>query len=166
MMQHSVSVQVRGDVKKALDQLIAALTTIGFRLVAKSKTSLEFDGPEMNSTRQSPLVGASRIRVLADAHSLSLDAELGGVRRMVRFVWLFPPALCIGLFVALVSIFAVIFPPERLPMITGLVGAICGANLLFWLAAAPLMAMVIRNRSRRALDILVENAAMVARDIS
>src|SRR5687767_16040666 len=105
VMHHSATLPFHGDSSQALNLAIAALTSIGFRLSEHTPESLDMTGPGMNNTRASALTGASRIQFRAGAGELSLDAELGGVQRMVRFVTWFPPLLCLFLGVVLSVVF-------------------------------------------------------------
>src|SRR5262245_24613833 len=104
-MQYGKNVPFHGNADRALEAAISPLTSLGFRIVEQSPTAIELTGPGMNSSRESGLMGATRIRVVARSHELALDAELGGVERLSRFVRLFPVALSLGLFVGLGLIF-------------------------------------------------------------
>lgn len=66
-MQYASTVPFEGDTAKAFDLANAALTSLGFRISSRSELSLELIGPGMTSTRQSPLVGASRLRITRSA---------------------------------------------------------------------------------------------------
>lgn len=71
-----------------------SIWTIRLRLLDR----LEFRAiPGLNSTRQNPLLGASKIYLALDGHQLRLDAELGGVDSMRRFLMRFPFLLGLGL---------------------------------------------------------------------
>ena len=96
-MDYSASKPFRGDVDKALTFVITALTPMGFRVERKAADSVELTAPRLQRTRQSALVGASRLRVAHRSGALAVEAELGGVRRLTRFVLVFPIALCLFL---------------------------------------------------------------------
>src|SRR5689334_8239393 len=96
-MQYSSSQPFRGDSEKAFGLAETALTALGFRLMGRTPARVELVGPGMNSSRESPLMGASRIELLSGGGKLSVEAELGGVARMSRFVTLFPICLVLSL---------------------------------------------------------------------
>jgi hypothetical protein len=162
-MRYTTSVPFRGNLTEALQLAASSLTSIGFRIVAKDNASVEFAGPGMNSTRQSPLLGASRLRVAGGSEELSVDAELGGVERMSRFVRVFPIALNLVLLVVLVGVFAVVLP-RAIGLAATIAGAATGANVLLWLLLAPVFARRLRDRSCRAIDTLMTNMEAVASD--
>jgi hypothetical protein len=153
-MQYTAAMPFRGDAGKAFALAVSALTSIGFRLTDRTAASLEMLGPGMNSSRQSPLVGASRVRVEAASGELRLDADLGGVQRMSRFVTLFPPALWLSLGVVFVVLFSVSFGLGAwiIPVV-----AIPAGLALLWLVLGPLLTRGIRARTCRALDTLLAN---------
>lgn len=104
-MHYSRSVEFRGDAGKAFDLAAAALAGVGFRIDGRTDSSLEATGPGMTSSRQSPLVGASRIQFARRGGELTADAELGGARWVGRFATLFPLGLCLFLCVVLTAVF-------------------------------------------------------------
>jgi hypothetical protein len=162
-MQYATAVPFRGNLKQALDLGIATLTSLGFRIVAKDSASLELTGPGMYSTRQSPLLGASRIQIAAEGGNLAVHAELGGVEWMSRFIQVFPATLCLLLFLVMVGIFAIV-QPQSLGHVTAITGGVTGANLVVWLLLGPRLTRYIQARSCRAIDSLVGNMAAVGRD--
>lgn len=86
--------------KPTEDVLQAALLTLtnnGFAIVKRDGKSADLTGPGLNSTIHNPLLGASRIHLELHGHKLSLDAELGGVETMRRFLMRFPFMLGLGL---------------------------------------------------------------------
>lgn len=156
-MDHAATKPFRGDVDKALTFVVTALTPIGFRVERTGAESVDLFGPPMQRTRQSALVGASRIRLAHRGGQLALEAELGGVRRITRFVLVFPIALC--LFLGLV--FSVI------NIATGQVGAwlpagvAIGVNIVVWLVIGPIVVRHLRKKTLAALDTLLVNAVAV-----
>src|SRR5262245_44804927 len=157
-MDYSAAAHFNGDPDKAIGLAESALTAIGFQITERAAGSADFEGPGMNSTRQSALVGASRIHVRGSRSEIALEAELGGVARMERFVTLFPVALCAFLAVLLTVLFSVLFGPG--PWVYG-VAAVTGALALLWCVLGPVMARVIRARTCRALDALLANMVFV-----
>ena len=76
-MDFERTVVFHGDSERAFDLALATLTAAGFRVSSKTSATVDFEGPGMNSTQQSPLVGASRIQLSRGSSELSLVAELG-----------------------------------------------------------------------------------------
>ena len=157
-MQYAASVPFSGDTGKAFGLAESALTGVGFRITQRSAGSVELVGPSMNSTRQSALVGASRIHLLGGGGELAVEADLGGVARMSRFVTLFPLALCLSLAIVFVVLFSALQMPG--PWIIAVATAM-GGNALLWLLIGPWMARAIRGRTCRGLDALLANMVVV-----
>jgi hypothetical protein len=159
-MHYEKTVSYQGDAEHAFDLAVAALTAVGFRIVERSPTVIELAGPGMNSSRESGLVGATRLRVVARSHELALDAELGGVERLSKFVRYFPVALSVGLFVVLAIVFWVKFGNQVGDWWMWPLGGAVGINLLVWMLLGPIMSRMIEQRTRQALDALLNNMAV------
>src|SRR5262249_35912414 len=153
-MHYASTVAFEGDTAKAYDLAAVALTAIGFRIAARDGSSLDMIGPGLNSTRQSALLGATRIQVTPSAHELSVDAALGGAERLARFVTLFPVGLSLFLCAVFFIVFSLVFDHRSwvVPVL-----AVTGANALLWLFLAPMLARSIRARTCRAIDALLNN---------
>ncbi len=149
-MQYASSLPFSGNVDHAFRLAESALVALGFRIAERTPTSLRLAGPGMNSTRESALVGASQIQVHGTRGELTLNADLGGVERMARFVILFP----LGLGLALALFFALTFGPAQGAALTA-----AGGYILLWMFVGPLMSRYIRARTCRGLDALL--ASMV-----
>lgn len=163
-MDYGAKIPFQGDARTALGFAATVLAGIGFKIVTRDETRLEAEGPGMNNTRESPLTGASRIRLAIRSGQLELEAELGGVQKMVRFVKFFPLALGFGLSVFFVVLFGFILPnvapnaPANPPS-PWLVGGIPLMAVAPWLFIAPVMSGFITRRTIRALDTLLTNMA-------
>lgn len=159
-MIYNASRPFHGDLIKAFDLAIAALTALGFRLDSRTADSVRLTGPGMHSNRQSPLLGASRLDINLHHGTLDLAAELGAAERMIRFVKIFPIALNCGLTVVFLVVFGIIFvgrfplfwicPVMGIPLINGAVWAVLG----------PWMARSIHQRTCRGLDTLLNTMAV------
>ena len=143
------------------------LTRNGFAIKQKHDHRIVFTGPGMTSTKQNPLLGASKLDVEVFGKDLKLTAELGGVQRMSRFVRWFPLILC--LFLATVFLVVGLFtglPFFNQPNQNNAGGfnwmiaifAMCMLPALPWLFIAPIMIRWIREKTNRALETLVKNA--------
>ncbi len=157
-MQYTASLSFSGNTEKAFGLAEFALTAIGFRLTQRTAESLEMVGPGMNSTRESALVGASRIHILSNPSALAIEADLGGVERMSRFVTLFPLGLALLLAILFAILFGTLFNTG--PWLFTIV-AVTGINAVVWLLVGPWMARRIRARTCRGLDALLANMVAV-----
>lgn len=160
MATHEASAEVRGDATQVLDAAAAALSLYGFRVGYRGTTSLDLTGPGMRSSRQSPILGASRIRLSVENGRLSLAAELGAAARLGRFARVFPPVLALGATGIIGAVFLLTMPkpPAHLFEILGVVAA---ADVVVWLVLGPMIARSIERRTRAALDAFVATAARV-----
>ncbi|MCI0378566.1 MAG: hypothetical protein L0215_13235 [Gemmataceae bacterium] len=149
-----------GNAAKAFDLATAALTSLGFRTVARSNVMLEVEGPGMMSSRQSALLGASRIKITHGNRRLDLEAELGGVRRLARFVTWFPLGLSLVLAVILSVVFSMTLNESTwmLP-----VAAVTCGNAAIWLVAGPLLVRVIHRHTCRDIDTLLQNMVQMGK---
>jgi hypothetical protein len=150
---YSVSVPFSGDTSKAFGLAESALSALGFRITQRSAETFEVVGPGMNSSRESALTGASRIRFSHNPGELALEAELGGVERMSRFVRFFPLGLCLSL--------AIVFSLVLGRQFGAGVWIVPAVVALPWLLIGPLMSNAIRARTCRGLDALVANMVAV-----
>lgn len=125
----------------------------GFTVVKKDTTGHEVKGPGMISSRQSPLLGISRLMCFFQDHHLILKAEFGAIRRIRKLMILFLTALALFLMI----LFAALFHDR--------------ASYNFWLPLAPfvpwpflipLMVRLFFNRTQKALDTLMNNAMTLA----
>lgn len=152
---------------------MAILTTNGFAVSEKNSLAIEFRGPGMNSTRQNPILGATRIRISTDTDRLVLDAELGGVERMKRFLTVFPASMAVGFAIFFGigmgiwsgQIFGVGF---GVPFLQGwhwtlAIVPIAVLPLCPWLILSPMMTRALAAKTSRALDTLLTNIEAAAR---
>jgi hypothetical protein len=146
---HKRSVPFRGSAEAAFDLARTTLLSQGFTIVTDTHDELTAVGPGMQSNRQSPLVGASRLQLRVVSSTIMGTATLGGVATMKKFVYLFPATLILALFV-----------------IFRLVGMSASPLILLgaapWLLVAPLLASSIKRKTTRSIDALVGGMAQVA----
>jgi hypothetical protein len=143
-MQYA-SLQFHGDTDKALSLAASALTAVGFRITEQTVQTVKLIVEKVPwSVRRTFGLPKGKVN--------SLDAELGGVARMARFLILFPIGLTVGLGVVLSLVFVAICGVAG--WIIAL-GAAVGGNTVLWLLLGPLMARKIRARTQQALDALL-----------
>lgn len=167
------STNLSGDTQLALDFAANVLATHGFTIERREPGRMEFIGPGMNSTRQNPLLGASRIMLEAQSDRLSITAELGGVESMRRFMLVFPLVLGLGLgcgfailnYLSIVNFqfFGVNGVPVAAPWAAPMAGLLLGLlPTVPWLFLAPWIARRLQAQTRRALQTLLRNAAQIS----
>lgn len=150
--EYSATVPLPGGRQDVLADARAMLLAAGFRAAGANPGSATFLSPGLNSTRQNPLLGASRLRVAARGGRLSVDAELGGARRLGRFARFFPPLLCGSLAVLFTVVFSLQFDSLIwMPAVYGTTGLLAGV----WLLVGPVLQRTIRRSTQTALDNFV-----------
>jgi len=148
-MDYTISIPFKGSVNSAMEAARSYFMASGFKLDQPRENELIALGQRMYSTKQGPISGVSRARISVSSNSIEISAELGGVKFMKQFLYLFPPALA-G-FLALIFIF--------IPGVPGYAPLIAALPVLPWVVLSPLMAGWIRNRTIQALDTLAHNMA-------
>lgn len=152
---YEISKPFTGPPEELLRSFVMALTQVGFRLESQSPNSRELTGPGMMSSRQSPLLGASRIQVRVESGQVWVTAELGGVARMKRFLIILIGGLCLGMAVLFGGLAAF-----------GLLRSRNGAPFqpwfillpfLPWVVLIPWMSSLMERRSKAAIETLVHN---------
>lgn len=166
------SAVTNGATDAALQTALEILSHHGFAIVHRDAKSADLTGPGLNSTRQNPLLGASKIHLELQDQRLLLNAELGGVDSMARFLMLMPLllGLTLGLLFGVVSglalgqAFGVGFGVPRVQGWRWLLVAMSGAMLPVspWLILSPMMSSKIRTRTQNGLMTLVHNAVQLS----
>jgi hypothetical protein len=142
---------VGGEVGTAAKRIVDSLAAVGFRILAQQGDSVELAGPGMRSSRQNPLVGASKVTIRGLGREVAIEADFGAVRRLIRALGVFLVGLAIFFFV----LFGFVFPPENralrfvMPLLP----------LAPWPFLLPWMNWLFKRRTARALDVLLENVA-------
>jgi len=157
MQIHEDYVAFSGESSRAFNIALQTLLPLGFLVESKGSDRLAVTGPGFNSTRQNALLGISRAEFIAERSSLRVRAELGGVDRMLRFMVILLVGL--GIFDALLFTTLWYFLDELRTHIWFL--AIPALTLVPWIFIAPFMARWIGNRTKDALNTLLQNMAMM-----
>lgn len=160
-MQYAASRPFQGNLDKAFDLAVTALTALGFHLNQRTASALQMTGPGMNNNRQSPLVGAAQLDISFHQGQLDLTADLAAAQRLIRFVRIFPIALSFVLGLIFLAVFGTIFGGRAAPLFW--ISPVVGVTLLngaIWAVLGPLIARSIQQRTCRGLDTLL-NAMVV-----
>lgn len=169
---YTASVSYSGETAPAFDRALNILAAAGFTLQEKGSDSIEFHGPGLNSSRESAILGATKIRILHDRDSLRLEAELGGVARMKRFLKTFIPSLAVLLMILIGPVTGWLaglqngldFGVPGLPGVKWLLFTMPITLLPFlpWVFLTPWVAGKIRTRTCNAIDGLLQNISVGA----
>ena len=173
MSTYSTSAAAPSPSSEVLRAALTTLTNNGFAIENCDDRSASLTGPGMRSTRQNPLLGASKIHLAIDGNQLRLDAELGGVDSMRRFLMRFPFLLGLGLGL-LFGVFGGLMFGQQFGVGFGVPWAQGWKWLLFafgvsmlpvlpWLVISPMMSHMIRNSSETALTNLLKNAVQISK---
>jgi len=154
-VDHRITVPFSGDAGGALAAAQTILAMLGYAVTREGSGAIDATGPGLRSTNQNPVLGASRLRIVASAGTLALEAEMGGVRSMRRFVWLFPPSLILGLI--LIFVMVGLLGGRGVPWTVLFPGGLI--QLALWVVLAPFLAGWIDRRTRTALGTLLGNVA-------
>lgn len=167
--EYHVAAKLSQPPEKALDLAKQVLAANGFRFETQSEDSLVAIGPGLRSTRQNPLLGATRIVLKVAQQHLALDADLNGVRTLQGFVRWFPLGLGLILGVSLGVVQGFIFGAQTgvgfgVPWASGwkwmafaMIGSLVPVSP--WLVLSPIIGRSIEKRTKSALDTLVVNSA-------
>jgi len=158
MMAFQQSVSYSGNSQIAMNTLLQTLLPLGFQIIEQSEWALIVEGPGYNSTRQNALLGMSRGEFSFSRSTISINADLGGVDRMSRFLLFL--LIGIGLFDAVVFT-GLWFFIDALRAHQWFL-AIPTLAILPWVFIAPIMTKWIRKHCEEAITNLLKNMASLA----
>ena len=150
-MEYQRSKHVSGDAIAASKRAVDILAGQGFRIAVPQSDAVELSGPGMHSSRQNPLVGASKVVVRSHRREIVIEADFGAVRLLVRTL-----GVCIlGMAVFFYVLFGFVICPDNV-YVRFVVPALPFAP---WPVLLPWMGWVFRRRTARAFDVLLQNVA-------
>lgn len=174
MSKYSTSVSIQEVTGDVLQVALAILANSGFKIVNRDSHSASLTGPGLNNTRQNPLLGATLIQIVVDDDRMKLNAELGGVDSMSRFLTRFPFMLGLGLAVLFGVGGGFLFGRAfgvgfGVPWAQGWTWMLFATTIAVvpvapWLFLTPMIARSIRKRTQHALSTLANNAVQLSRD--
>ncbi|MCA8998088.1 MAG: hypothetical protein KDA80_13915 [Planctomycetaceae bacterium] len=164
-MNYTREIPYDGTPSDAFTPLLQTLSANGFAVVEQEPKRMRFAGPGLNSTRQNPIRGVSELVAEVRDGTLALDAELGGVEFLGRFLRIFPVALGLFLLVVLGTSLGLVLGAQfgigfGVPFAPGwmwlpFIGAITLLPTLPWLFLGPMITQSIRKKTERAVDALL-----------
>jgi hypothetical protein len=89
-MEDRKSVPHAGSIRTALERARLHFMANGFRIDQPSETELIITGQGMYSTKQNPITGISKARIIVSENAIDIIAEF---KDMQRFLFIFPTAL-------------------------------------------------------------------------
>lgn len=168
METYSISVPANDDTFDSLAKAVRSLIAVGFSVVKQDERRVELRGPGMRSTKQNPLLGATKIELRSANRAVQMDAELGGVQTMQKFLTWFPPLLGLSLAMVFTLVGGITFGQAfgigfGVPAAPGWKWIVVSFGVAFlptlpWLVLSPLMIRMIRKRTIRALEKLLQSA--------
>lgn len=147
-----------GNMEKALETAKNVFIQHNFQIVGDSDSEVEFTGPGMLSSRQNPLVGISRVCIRGTSGNLSVEAEFGGNRKLIKYLVLFIVSMAIFFLV----FFGIILPKQG--QTAGKIILISLAPFIPWPVIIPLMAIWMKSRTAKALDTLINNMIAMGKE--
>ncbi len=149
-MQYVSATAISGRPGTAVRVVRDALVANAFTIVSANPTAFTATGPGLSSSNQNPLLGISKVSLRAEGGVLDVQAELGGASRLGLLAIFLPLALG----VLLAAIFYLANKPNAVIAPLGAVAP--------WLVLGPLMARMIRRRTEKAINALLESSASIS----
>lgn len=151
MSDYSSEIPIHGDGRKLLERARDLFALEGYEVSPIATDRFEATGGHPLQNNSSPIHGVSRAVFLVSPGTLTVEAELGGVRKLRNFLLIFLPGL--GLILAIVFSFAGMFAdkPPYMPFVAAF------APLSPWVILVPILTYLYRRRTRRAIETLLKN---------
>jgi hypothetical protein len=151
-MKYEKEEYFEGDLAKAIEVAKNTFLPNGFEIVDSSNSNLEVTNHSgLWGHNQHPLNGVSKASISGGDGKITLNAELGGVKTMIKYLILFIG----GMMVFFLILFGVQFHIQGQPF--GKLMRIIWAPFVPWPIAIPLMGVWFKKRADRALDTLLKN---------
>jgi hypothetical protein len=155
-MDYTTTISIRGDGQKVLEQVRLLFMHEGYEVSGIAEKHLHVSGGSPLQSSHGPLHGVSHAEFRVSGGSLLVEAELGGVRKLRNFLYIFPPGL--GLFLA-VTFYLTGVRPDGPAYMTFVMPFLPVAP---WVVISPLFVYIYRKRAIRALDTLLKNLQTVS----
>jgi hypothetical protein len=158
-MEYVKKVQFTGSATKAMEAARTTFMQHNFQITANSDHELRVVGPGMSGTKENPLKGISEATITIRSSEIEARASLGGAERLKKFIIFFPLGMALLFFVIFGALALSVpkFGNWRVWLIPVLA-------LSPWLFISPLMAKAVERRTIAAVDTLLNNMSIVARN--
>ncbi|MBG88993.1 MAG: hypothetical protein CMO80_19115 [Verrucomicrobiales bacterium] len=147
-MRYNNSTNFKTDSSEVRKFIVSIFSQLGFRIDDKGQRELELTGPGLRNTRQSPLLGFSKLNIQLTPHEIHVTGELGGVAWMRNFlIWFIG-----GMLLFFVVLFGILF--RNNPNFDNWIVVLPFAP---WPFLIPWISRLMEKRSRTAMDNLLHN---------
>ncbi len=151
MITYDKKIEFNGDSTSAMLAAKNIFMNSGFKIEIINDNELLITGPGMSSTKQNPLCGVTKGWLKITESSVEFFGELGGIEFMKKFIYYFPPMLCVGIMLIniLIANFSDNFPLPNIftPLLT----------LVPWIFISPLVVKKIQKRTIDAIHTALNN---------
>ncbi len=147
-----------GNMEKAFEVAKNVFIQHNFQIVRDSDSEVEFTGPGMLSSMQNPLVGISRVCIRGTSGNISIEAEFGGIRRLTKYLVFF----IVGTAIFFLVFFGIMFSKQGRPLNKIILNVL--APFIPWPILIPLIHILMKSRTSKALDRLLTNMITLGRE--
>lgn len=159
-MKCNLKAPISGPVNKVLDLALTTLLATGFQLTNQKTSSLSFSNPQgLVSTKQNPLLGASKIELSCSKNKISLNAKLDAADKLSKFLLYFPPVLIIGLTLVLGLMTGFTLSNNGYLWVRP-VALLCVINLSLWYILAFYLNKMIYRRTEKSLHTFLNSISV------
>jgi len=146
-MGYEKTIPFNANIGRAFEIVRNTFLPLGFAIIKNTNESIELTNTSTLWTKgQNPLVGISKISVVAANDSLLVNAEFGTLRKSILYLILF----ILGMMIFFAVVFGITFK-EKVPAYNIL------APFIPWPVVIPLMAIFMKSRTSKSLDTLLAN---------
>ena len=151
-MNYEKTITFTGEPAGALDIAKNTFLPNGYLISESTENSITLKGDNLFWLQQqnNPLIGISKINIQVENSTISLKAELGNITKVIIFLI----ACIVGLALLMVIIFAIVFAGKEDGPNVILISLL---PLVPWPILAPLIFFFLKYRTRKAIDILMNN---------
>ena len=152
MITHKTFVNYSGDGQRALDTALQNLLPLGFKVESQGSRHLVVTSQaSYNSTKQDALLGISRVEFEIGHSAMTVKAELGGVQRVQRMLFLLLACLEVLYLVIFSAMWYLIDKLRPYPWIL----AFPLAAFIPWIFAGPKLTGWLKSHTVDALGALL-----------
>jgi len=156
-MKYEKTITFKGDPEKAFEVAINTLIPHGFAIKKKAPRCIEFLGPDtLGNKGQNPLTGVSNLTAESGLYGLELKAELGGILKTVKFLVIFVVSMALFFLVLFGFLFGKNPDSPNFILLSLL-------PLAPWPLIIPIMLTVMKTRTKKSLDSLLNNMALLSK---
>jgi hypothetical protein len=160
-VDYEKAVDFAGDGCSALEVARGALMQVGFEVSPIKDDAFRAEYSGFFDTRRNPLLAASTIVITARGGRLALGADLGGIRKLKKFLFVFIGGMAL---LFLVGFGAFLLPQVLEGRLHPAMFAVPVAPFAPWPVLIPLILKATRARALKALDTLLGNIRTIGEE--